>query len=118
MGHRMPAVGIGHGGAHHSQPKTAVALEHQNRLGTTLAMGLEQRHAELLSHVVSPWFVAQAAQQWIDLRKRNETGALGIGDQDQTIQPLHFLKQVLDRGQQRRKGKSQSRFDSLSFLLI
>ena len=81
-------------------------------------MGLQQRHAEFLSHVVAPRFTPQAAEQWINLRERNEAGPLGIGDQDQAIQPLHFLKQVLDRGQQRRKGKSQSGFDSLCFLLI
>ena len=52
--------------------------------------------------------LAQATQQWIHLRKGDETGAVGVGDQDQAIQPLHFLKQLFNTGQQLRQRKRQN----------
>ena len=61
--------------------------------------------------------LAQATQQRIHLREGNETGAVGVGDQDQTIQPLHFLKQLFDAGEQLRQRKRQSGTFLLTFSL-
>ena len=95
-------------GTNHSEPETAIPLKDQNGLCASLAMAIQQGHAELFSHLRSLGALAQATQQRIHLREGNEAGAFGVGDQNQTIQPLHFLKQLFDAGQQLRQRKRQS----------
>ena len=70
-------------------------------------MGLQQRHTELFGHLSPAGALAQAAQQGVDLRERHKTGSLGVGHQDQAIEPLHVLQQILNVGQQIRERKSQ-----------
>ncbi len=95
-------------GTNHSEPETAIPLKDQNGLCASLAMAIQQGHAELFSHLRPLGALAQATQQRIHLREGNETGAVGVGDQDQTIQPLHFLKQLFNAGQQLRQRKRQT----------
>ena len=102
------AIRIVAAGTNHSEPETAIPLKDQDRLCTSLPMTLQQGHAELFSHLRPLGALAQATQQGIHLREGNETGAVGVGDQDQTIQPLHFLKQLFDAGQQLRQRKRQT----------
>ena len=111
----MMAMRIVAAGTNHSQPKTAISLKHQNGLCSSLAMAIEQGHAELFSHLGPLGALAQATQQRIHLREGNETGTVGVGDQDQTIQPLHFLKQLFNAGQQLRQRKRQTGTPSLTF---
>ena len=95
-------------GTNHSEPETAIPLKDQDRLCTPLAMAIQQGHAELFSDLWALGALAQATQQWIHLREGNETGAIGLGDQDQAIQPLHFLKQLFNARQQLRQRKRQT----------
>ena len=95
-------------GTNHSEPETAIPLKDQDGLCTPLAMAIQQGHAELFSDLWPLGALAQATQKWIHLREGDETGAVGVGDQDQTIQPLHFLKQLFDAGQQLRQRKRQT----------
>ena len=104
-------------GTNHSEPETAIPLKDQDGLCTPLAMAIQQGHAELFSDLWPLWALAQATQQWIHLRERDETGSVGVGDQDQTIQPLHFLKQLFDAGQQLRQRKRQTGTSPLNDLL-
>ena len=71
-------------GTDHSEPETAIPLKDQDGLCTPLAMAIKQGHAELFSHLRTLGALAQATQQRIHLREGNETGAVGVGDQDQT----------------------------------
>lgn len=93
--------------ADHPQPKTAIPLTHQYGLCRPFAMGLQQRHTELFSHLSPPGALAQPSQQGVDLGERHKTGSLGVGHQDQAIEPLHVLQQILNVGQQIRERKSQ-----------
>ena len=93
--------------ADHPQPKTAIPLTHQHRLRCAFAMGLQQRHTELFGHLSPPGSLAQPSQQGVDLGERHKTGSLGVGHQDQAIEPLHVLQQILNVGQQIRERKSQ-----------
>ena len=77
-------------GTNHSEPETAIPLKDQDGLCTALAMAIQQGHAQLFSDLRALGALAQATQQWIHLRERDETGAVGVGDQDQAIQPLHL----------------------------
>ena len=95
-------------GTNHSEPETAIPLKNQDGLCTALAMAIQQGHAQLFSDLRALGALAQATQQWIHLREGDETGAVGVGDQDQAIQPLHFLKQLFNAGQQLRQRKRQS----------
>ena len=95
-------------GTNHSEPKTAIPLKHQNGLCSSLAVAIEQGHAKFFGHLRALWAMSQATQQRIHLREGDKTGAIGVGDQDQTIQPLHFLKQLFDAGEQLRQRKHQS----------
>jgi hypothetical protein len=95
-------------GTNHSEPKTAIPLKDQDGLCTALAMAIQQGHAQLFSDLRALGALAQATQQWIHLREGDETGAVGVGDQDQAIQPLHFLKQLFNAGQQLRQRKRQT----------
>ena len=70
-------------GTNHSEPESAIPLKDQDGLCTPLAMAIQQGHAELFSHLRSFGALAQATQQWIHLREGDETGAVGVGDQDQ-----------------------------------
>ena len=78
-------------------------------------MAIQQGHAELFSHLRSLGALTQATQQRIHLREGDETGAVGVGDQDQAIQPLHFLKQLFNAGQQLRQRKRQTGTSPLTF---
>jgi len=89
------------------QPETAIVLTDQHGLRCSFAVGLQQRHTKLFSHLSSLGSLAQTSQQGVDLRKRNKTGSLGVGHQDQAIEPLHVLQQILNVGQQIRERKSQ-----------
>ena len=89
------------------QPETAIVLTDQHGLRCSFAMGVQQRHTKLFSHLSSLGSLAQTSQQRVDLRKRNKTGSLGVGHQDQAIEPLHVLQQILNVGQQIRERKSQ-----------
>ena len=95
-------------GTNHSEPETAIPLKDQDGLCTSLAMAIQQGHAQLFSDLRALGALAQATQQRIHLREGDETGAVGVGDQDQAIQPLHFLKQLFNAGQQLRQRKRQS----------
>ena len=95
-------------GTNHSEPETAIPLKDQDGLCTALAMAIQQGHAQLFSDLRALGALAQATQQWIHLREGDETGAVGVGDQDQAIQPLHFLKQLFNAGQQLRQRKRQT----------
>jgi hypothetical protein len=89
------------------QPETAIVLTDQHGLRCSFAVGVQQRHTKLFSHLSSLGSLAQTSQQRVDLRKRNKTGSLGVGHQDQAIEPLHVLQQILNVGQQIRERKSQ-----------
>ena len=108
MRNGVMAMGIATARANHSQPETAVPLKHQNGLGSTLAVAIEQRHAKFFSHFRALGALAQATQQRIHLREGDKAGPVGISDQDQPIQPLHLLKQLFDAGQQLRQRKRQT----------
>ena len=103
----MVPMRVGAGRSHHSQPEAAVPLEHQNRLGGPLSMGLKKRHAELLGHFQPLGALTEPTQQGVHLGERHERGPLGIRDQDQAVQPLHLLEQLLNRGEQSGEGKHQ-----------
>ena len=89
------------------QPETAIVLTDQHGLRCSFAVGVQQRHTKLFSHLSSLGSLPQTSQQRVDLRKRNKTGSLGVGNQDQAIEPLHVLQQILNVGQQIRERKSQ-----------
>ena len=71
--------------ADHPQPETAIPLTHQYGFRCSFAVGVQQRHTELFSHLSPLGALAQVSQQRVDLRKRNKTGSLGIGHQNQAI---------------------------------
>ena len=71
-------------GTNHSEPETAIPLKDQDGLCASLAMAIQQGHAELFSHHLSLGALAQATQQRIHLREGDKTGAIRVGDQDQT----------------------------------
>ena len=112
----MVAMGVVAAGANHSKPEAAIALKYQNRLRPTFAMGIQKGHAELFGHLRSFGTLTQSPQQRIHLREGDETGAVGIRDQNQTIKPLHFLKQLFDAGQQLRQRKRQTGTSPLNVL--
>ena len=95
-------------GANHSEPEAAIPLKHQDGLRPSLAVGIQQGHTKFFRHLRPLGALPQATQQRIHLRKGDETGSVGISDQDQTIKPLHFLKQLFDTGQQLRQRKRQT----------
>ena len=74
MSNGVVAMGIGANWSHHSKPEAAIPLEHQHRLRRPLAMGLQKRHAELLSHFRPLRPLTKPAQQRVHLGKRNERG--------------------------------------------
>ena len=116
MSNGVVAMGIGANWSHHSKPEAAIPLKHQYRLRRPLAMGLQKRHAELLSHFRPLRPLTKPAQQRVHLGKRNERGPLGIRDQDQTVQPLHLLEQLFNRGKhggERKRQGAQSLIFSL-----
>ena len=104
----------------HPQPETAIPLTHQYGLRCSFAVGVQQRLTELFGHLSPLGALAQASQQRVDLRKRNKTGSLGIGHQDQPIEPLHVLQQILNVGQQiwERKSQEESSFFIFSLASI
>jgi hypothetical protein len=116
MGDGVMAVGIAAAWPHHSQPETAISLKHQDGFGSPLAMGFQQRHAELFGHFMTLGTHSQSPQQGVDLGERHEAGTLGIRYQDQSIQPLHLQQQLLNRGQQCWEGESQNLLLNLSFI--
>ena len=82
----------------HSEPEAAIALKDQDGLRSSLAMGIQQGHAEFFSHLLALGTLTQTSQQRIHLREGDKTSAIGVGDQDQTIKPLDFMKQLFDPG--------------------
>ena len=108
MGDRVMPMGMAATRAHGAQPETAIPLKDQHGLTGPLAMGLQQRHAELFSDLRTPWTRAQTAKDRIHLRERNEGGLLRVGDQNHPVQPLDFIQQVLNGGQQRRQRKGHA----------
>ena len=56
------------------EPETAIPLEHQHRLGSALAMGFQQGHAEFFGHLMALGTRTQAPEQGIHLGERDKTG--------------------------------------------
>ena len=67
MGDGMVAMGVTAARPHGPQPEAAISLKHQHRLTGPLAMGFQQGHAQLFSHLGPPGAGSKATQHRIHL---------------------------------------------------